>query len=387
MRIVHTSDWHAGRIWKGHNRLDELAAVLDNLARFVERERVHLLLMSGDVFDSQHPSPDAERVVFEFFKRVGRSGVHSVVIAGNHDHPTRLEAWGTLAELVHVHTRGLPASRARGGLIDVRTAGERALVAAIPFAPAGRLVSATQLAGDEALAVQRYAEGMRQIFDHLSSGFSSDAINLVAAHTHVTGAVLAQHDRSERSVHLGEEWAITAQTIPHTAHYVALGHIHMPQRVDAAPVPTFYAGSAMQLDFGEAGQQKTFVVIDAMPGRPASFEHVPYEGARPLVDVRLTLDEIEANADRLKGAGHLRVTVPVSTDDREINRRVRALLPNAVSVPIELPERTEAPTARPAPDAPPRELFAAYYRRVHETDPLPCVLEEFDRLYGSIAVP
>jgi exonuclease SbcD len=385
MRIVHTSDWHAGRIWKGHNRLDELTAVLDNLARFVEREGVHVLLMSGDVFDGAHPSPEAERVVFEFFKRVGRANVHSVVIAGNHDHPTRLEAWGTLAELVNVHTRGLPASRARGGLVEIRAAGERALVAAVPFAPAGRLVSAAQLAGDETMAVQRYADGMRQIFDHLASGFASDAVNLVIAHTHVAGAILAQHDRSERSVHLGEDWAITAQTVPDTAHYVALGHIHKPQRVEAAPAPTFYAGSAMQLDFGEAGQEKTFVVIDAVAGRPASFEHVPYEGARPLVDVRLTLDDIEAQAERLKGAGHLRVTVPVSSEDPEINRRVRALLPNAVAVPIELPERTEAPPPRPSADAPPRELFAAYYRRVHGTDPLPGLLAEFDRLYESIA--
>ena len=384
MRIVHTSDWHAGRIWRGHNRLDELAAVLDNLARFVERERVQLLLMSGDVFDGQHPPPDAERVVFEFFKRVGRANVHSVVIAGNHDHATRLEAWGTLAELVNVQTRGLPKSRAHGGLIEVRTAGERALVAAVPFAPVKGLVSATQLAGDETAAVQRYADGMRLILDHLAAGFSSDAVNLVVAHTHVAGAVLAQHDRSERSVHLGEEWAITAQTIPDTAHYVALGHIHKPQRVEAAAVPAFYAGSAMQLDFGEAGQEKTFVVIEASAGRPASFEHVPYEGARPLVEVRLTLDDVEAQAERLKGLGHLRVTVPVSAIDPEINRRVRTLLPNAVAVPVEVPEPADAPSSRPGPDAAPRELFAAYYRRLHDVDPMPGVLEEFDRLYESV---
>ena len=385
MRIVHTSDWHAGRIWKGHDRLDELAAVLDNLARFVERERVHLLLMSGDVFDAHHPSADAERVVFEFFKRVGRAGVQSVVIAGNHDHPARLEAWGTLAELVNVHTRGLPKSRAQGGLVELRAAGERALVAAVPFAPAGRLVSATQLAGDETLAVQRYADGMRQILDHLAAGFSRDAVNLLIAHTHVAGAVLAQHDRSERSVHLGEEWAITAQTIPETAHYVGLGHIHKPQRVEAAAVPAFYAGSAMQLDFGEAGQDKSFVLIEASPGKPAAFEHVPYEGARPLIDVRLTLDEIETQADRLRTLGHIRVTVPVAAVDPEINRRVRTLLPNAVAVPVELPEPAEAPLARPGADAAPRELFAAYFRRVHDSDPLDDVLAEFDRLYESVA--
>src|SRR5438552_2497222 len=106
MRIVHTSDWHAGRIWKNLDRLAELSVVLDNLANFLGSERVDLLLMSGDVFDNTAPSAEAEREVFSFFKRIGSAGIQSVVIAGNHDNPARVEAWGTLAELVGVHSLG-----------------------------------------------------------------------------------------------------------------------------------------------------------------------------------------------------------------------------------------------------------------------------------------
>src|SRR5690242_10442697 len=98
MRVVHTSDWHAGRTWKGIDRTDELAAVLDDLASFLERERIELLLVSGDVFDNGAPVAKAEKVVFGFFKRVGRAGTKSIVIAGNHDSPARVEAWGMLAE-------------------------------------------------------------------------------------------------------------------------------------------------------------------------------------------------------------------------------------------------------------------------------------------------
>jgi DNA repair protein SbcD/Mre11 len=383
MRIVHTSDWHAGRIWKGINRLPELEAVLDHLARFVERERIDLLLMSGDVFEGQHPSGEAERVVFEFFKRIGRADVHSVVIAGNHDHPTRVEAWGSLAELVNVRTLGLPKSRTRGGLIEVRARGERALVAAVPFASASRLVSATQLAADETLAMQRYSEGMHRIFEQLSAGFAPDAVNVLMAHTYVTGAEVADHDRSERPVHLGEDWAISPRAIPRSAHYVALGHIHRPQRITAAAAPTFYAGSPMQLDFGEVGQKKTFVVIDASAGKRPKFEHIPYEGAQPLIDVRLSFDDIERNAANLTGLGHMRVTVPVDTIDPDINRKVRSLLPNAVVVPIEVPDRDPTLISRPLTDVPPRDLFAAYYLRTHGTSPCDGVLAEFDRLYET----
>jgi exonuclease SbcD len=74
MLIVNTSDWHAGRLWRGIDRLPELEAVLEHLGDFIEHERVDLLLMSGDVFDSRGPSALAEHAVFRFFRRVGRAG-------------------------------------------------------------------------------------------------------------------------------------------------------------------------------------------------------------------------------------------------------------------------------------------------------------------------
>jgi len=86
------------------------------------------------------------------------------------------------------------------------------------------------------------------------------------AHSHLEGALLGN---SERQVHLGEEWTAKPQTLPEQAQYVALGHIHRPQRMDKAPIPTEYAGSILQLDFGEAGQAKHFVVVDVQPGREA----------------------------------------------------------------------------------------------------------------------
>jgi DNA repair protein SbcD/Mre11 len=70
MRIVHTSDWHAGQLWKSRNRLDEFEAILDDLGGFIEHERVDLLLVSGDIFDVGAPTAEAERVVFRFLRRL-----------------------------------------------------------------------------------------------------------------------------------------------------------------------------------------------------------------------------------------------------------------------------------------------------------------------------
>ena len=172
--VVHTSDWHAGRLWK--NRSNCGLGPFSASCKFLIRER-DLLLMSGDVFDSAGPSAEAERMVFSFFRRIGSAGVQSVVIAGNHDHPARLEAWGTLAELVGVRSVGLPRRRDDGGLIEIDSSqGERAQIAAVPFASIGRLVSAIDMTADASVAAQKYADGMQRMLEHLAGGFRPDAI-------------------------------------------------------------------------------------------------------------------------------------------------------------------------------------------------------------------
>jgi exonuclease SbcD len=379
MRVIHTGDWHVGRVWKNLHRLDETAAVLDHLARFVERERIDLLLMAGDVFDTGSPSAEAERLVFAFFKRIGQAGVASVVIAGNHDNPSRVDAWGMLTELVGVRTAGKPRRASKGGLLEIATrGGETALVAALPFAPVRTWVTALELAGDEAAAKARYAEMFRRAVQDLTRGFRSDTVNLMLAHTHLDGAVFGE---SERRVHLGHDWAAAPQALPASAQYVALGHIHKPQRIEAAPGPAYYAGSPLQLDFAEAGQRKVFLLVEVRPGRPAAVEEVPYEGGKPLQDLRLTLPEIEEQHSQLRGAGWLRMSVPLEEPDPDLARRVRDLLPNALVVHAELPDRPTSDAIRPAAGANPVELYQAYHLRRHGEKPDEEVEAGFQVLY------
>lgn len=384
MRILHTSDWHAGRVWRGTiGRLPELQDILEHLGDFVEREKIDLLLMSGDVFDHTAPSAEAERAVFRFFKRIGQAGVPSVVIAGNHDNPARLDAWGLLAELVQVRALGLPQGPDKGGVIRIETrGGERATVAAVPFAPVERIITALELADDETKARQHYADVIQTMFARLAASFAPDAVNLLMGHTHLAGA---KPGGSERAVHIGDDWAATAQAIPASAHYAALGHIHRPQVVEAAAVPTRYAGSPMQLDFGEVADSKHFVVVDARAGQPVRIEEVPYSGAVRLSDAAGTLAEIERDAGALRNAGHLRVTVRLTTPDPEVSRTVRRLLPNAVVVRTELPEPEEgaAAAARVVTGVPPREVFNAYHRREHQRDASEASLALFDELYSQ----
>ncbi|TMQ12222.1 MAG: hypothetical protein E6J91_21290 [Deltaproteobacteria bacterium] len=243
-----------------------------------------------------------------------------------------------------MHAVGRPRHPSDGGVIELVTrAGETAIIGAVPFAAPRTLVSALQLAADDTVAMQTYADRMRMIAALCSSRFRTDAVNLLCLHTHLDGAVFAG---SERRVHLGDDWAAAPQAIPDTAQYVALGHIHKPQSV-TAPSPTEYAGSPLQLDFGEAGEAKSFVRIDVAPGRPAQIRRVPYRGARELAVARGTLDELAARRDELAAAGWLKVIAQLSAPEPDLSRKVRALFDNVVAVDFECPSQEREGEAGP----------------------------------------
>jgi exonuclease SbcD len=379
MKIVHTSDWHIGRRWKGIQRLDELEEVLDHLAAFIEQQAIDLVLHTGDVFESRNPQAEAEQMVNRFLVRVGRSGARMMIIAGNHDDPLRLDARSLLTEFVNVQILGRARPASRGGTRTIETrSGEKAVVAALPFASPGSWVSALDLSGEEASARTKYARMFERAVQNLAGPFRKDAVNILMAHTHIEGALFGE---SERRVHIGEDWAASPEALPSKADYIALGHIHKPQKIDG-PVPTYYAGSLLQMDFGEAGEEKSFVVVTATPGKRARVEHVPYEGALPLVDLRASLAELEETADRYS-QGWLRVTVPLTERDPDLNRKVRELLPNALVVRAELPEAEEPPEFRLETGVPPVRHYAAYHLREHNGAAAVAVLDRFQDLYDE----
>lgn len=394
MRIAHTSDWHAGRVFRQVPRLPEMEQILERFGDDLEHENVDLLLVSGDVFDTGAPSARAEGLVFSFFKRVGRAGIRTVVIAGNHDNAARMEAWGRLAELVNVTVVDRPRTRAGGGLVEVQTrAGERALVAAVPFASPRLFVSALDMAmGTESSSGERvagdtvarrsYADGLAGVVSHLAEGFAPDAVNLLMLHTHLVGAAFSG---SERQVHLGSDWAAVPEAIPGRAQYVALGHLHRSQRVEAAPAPTFYSGSPLQLDFGEVGEEKSWRLVELRAGQPADVEQVPYRGGRRLVRITADLPALQADAARLSADDALLwVRVPMLLPEPELNARVRQLLPNAVRVEAVLGGASPAPGEdRPPPGASEREMFRAFYRSRKGGEPPEALLDAFNALLHS----
>ena len=190
---------------------------------------------------------------------------------------------------------------------------------------------------------------------------------------------------SERQAHVSQAFAVRPDQLP-LAHYIALGHLHRPQEVPAASRCVFgrciYAGSPLQLDFGECGQQKRVVIVDARVASPTSVESIPLVSGRKLRDVVTTIDQLPSVAGEV-GTDFLRVVVRARARISGLSQHVSAALPNAVTVEQDL--MATPAVVPPSPDQrSPRERFRQFLREQKNLAVSPEMLEAFDRLYDEV---
>jgi exonuclease SbcD len=376
MRLLHTSDWHIGKPF-AVSRFAEQEAVLSEILEIAAANRVDCVLVCGDIFDSRAPSADAEKTVFSFFAELVKRGIAAVIIGGNHDHPKRLGALRRLLDPLRILIRPEPARPDDGGVIEFAAGGELARIAALPFVSERQIVDACAIIGPEEHWYGQYAENVCAMMSLLSRSFSANTVNILMAHLFAFGA---ETSGSEWAIHTSLPYAISPARFPSTAQYVALGHLHRPQEIVASPVPCQYAGSPLQLDFGEQGQRKRVVLVDAKAGRPVHAESIPLTAGRNLRDLEGRIDEIEAKAGEV-GDDYLRVTVTTDGPVPGLADRIRRCLPNALYIRTKSSILSETPTSIAPTKARPQELFQDFYRRQHGSEPSPELLQLFSDLY------
>ncbi len=368
MRFLHTADWHVGKTLRGRSRADAHAAALAEVARIAREAQVDAVLVAGDLFDSPAPPAEAEKLVYDFLARLLDERIACVVIAGNHDHPKKLGALAGLLEGLRIHVRPDVKPPGEGGVVALasRDGREEARVAVLPFVPERRVVDACLVMGPEHAWYEAYAARVEQILAALVKDLTPATVNVVLGHLLVDGA---RRGTGERELHLGQVYGVNPQQLPSSVQYIGLGHLHRPQEI-TAPSRTFYAGSLIELDFGEQEQEKRVVVFEASPGRAASVESVALGAGRRLRDLSGTFEELRSLAEP-QGDAYLRVLVRAEAPVPGLAERVKELLPNALDVAVEYPGTGvagggSAPSARVSLD--PSRLFAEYYRHRNRAD-------------------
>ena len=376
MRFLHTADWHIGRQLRGRSRTAEQEAFLQEILDIASNEKIDLLLVAGDVFDSHAPPPDAERMVYQFFAELVGRKIPAVVIGGNHDHPKRLAAVRPMLDSLSIFIRPELKRSDDGGVFEFHVREETAQIALIPWIPETKIVEACELLGPEEKWYSTYNERVVQIIGLLSAGFSPETINIIAGHVFVYGA---ETSGSERHVHVAHPFAVPPQRFPASAQYVALGHLHRPQRVEG-PAPIHYCGSPLQLDFGEQGQQKSVMIVEVRANEPAAITEIPLTTGRRLRSVLGTIEELTRDADSY-GGDFLRVTVRTDGPMPGLAAQVRDLLTNALDVQLDYPRMKAGPPEASVRTLSPEELFSRYYEATHGSPASAPLMETFRQLY------
>jgi exonuclease SbcD len=376
MRFLHTGDWHVGKAIRGRSRMDEFERALDQVVGIAVDQKVDAVLHAGDLYEHRSAAPDADALVFETLLRLHGHGIPVVAIPGNHDSSARLEAFAGLLKAVGVDVAAKVLPPAEGGVVEVpsRDGKETMRVACVPFVPERRFAAHVDLFDSVESWFQAYADNMGRLLDEMAIGFRGDAVNVLLAHLYADGALFGG---GEREATIGKDYAVSPGRLPANASYVALGHIHRPQKVRGARAQARYAGSLIQLDFGETNQDKSVVVVEAHPGKPARATEAPITAGRRLVDVEGTFDQILIRGADL-GDAYLRAFVDTDGPVPGIADQVRDALPNAVDVHLRYDRMEAERPESPLSSLRPREQFVAYYRSFHGADPDPALMEAFD---------
>lgn len=269
MKVLHTSDWHIGKTLYGRKRYEEFDAFLNWMAETIQQNEVDVLLVAGDVFDTSAPSNRAQELYYRFLCRVAASPCrHVVITAGNHDSPSFLNAPKELLKALDVHVVGNASDDPNDELIvlcDQQDTPEL-IVCAVPYLRDRdiRVAEAGESIEDKE---QKLLEGIRSHYAAVSAVAEQKRtqiglqIPIVAmGHLFTAGGQTIDGD-GVRELYVGSLAHVTAGIFPENLDYLALGHLHVPQKVNGSEAMR-YSGSPLPMGFGEAKQQKSVCLVE-----------------------------------------------------------------------------------------------------------------------------
>jgi DNA repair protein SbcD/Mre11 len=332
VRLLHVADWHLGRTTYNQSRQADHEAVLAEILGIAKEHKPHLIVHAGDLYDSARPAYHDMQLGIDALRELAAIAP-VVVVRGNHDSAALFRVFSLLlGDGSRIHFVDEPRPPDEGGILEFPGDGdERIRLATLPFVHANRIITGFE---DPAKWTTQYANRIADVEEALKEGLEKGYdqrrdILLFAAHLHVDGAVTSN---SERKLTVGNDYATRLDNLP-TVSYAAFGHIHRPQALPGGTVFGRYAGSPIPLDFGEEGEQKEVVLVEARPGMPAPPVPIKLKGGRPLRRIEGTLDEIRAQA---KGVGNSLCLVVVNTAKPEphLTAKVAEILPEAVLLDV-----------------------------------------------------
>ena len=340
MKILHTSDWHLGRSLYGRKRYDEFFAFLNWLTTTIQEENIEILLVAGDIFDTSTPSNRAQELYYRFLCQVATSCCrHIVITAGNHDSPTFLNAPKELLRVLNVYVIGSITSMPEDEVIVLNDEHNhpQAIVCAVPYlhdrdirtVEPGETIDdkntklITGLKNHYAI-VCTIAERKRKELE--KNGYPR--VPLIAmGHLFTAGGKTVDGD-GVRELYVGSLAHVGEDVFPTTIDYLALGHLHISQRVGGKNYLR-YCGSPLPMGFGEARQDKKVIVVCFHDTTP-TIRELSVPCFQPLERIVGSFDEIHTRLKQLK-QNNSKAWLEIEYTGKDITGNLREMLDEILS--------------------------------------------------------
>ena len=301
MKILHTSDWHLGQNFMGKNREEEHHAFLDWLLKTIEDEKIDVLIVAGDIFDTGTPPNYALELYYNFLTKLSLSVCENIIItAGNHDSIATLKAPKQLLQALNIHliTSG---DADENEVIKIYNNDKlEGIVCAVPFL---RDYVVRQSASAQTINDKEYSltQGIKEHYESVykeALKLANDKNIPIIATGHLT-TVGSKTSESEREIYIGGTLDIDSNFLGKYFDYVALGHLHINQKVGCEHIR--YSGSPIPLSFSESSSQKKVNIVE-FKNKTMSVTELDIPLYRPLLvlrgDVTSILKELENVADK-----------------------------------------------------------------------------------------
>jgi exonuclease SbcD len=295
MRILHTADWHLGKRLEQSERTDEHQAFLNWLIQTLQTERIDVLIVAGDIFDTGSPSNTAFEQYYDFLRQVKNTCCREVVIiGGNHDSISTLNAPQSLLKYFNVHIIGGVPEKFTDQIIEIRDpAGQLELViCAVPFLRDRDIrlsIAGETLEERETRIKQGITDHYHRFLEHITN-YKLNHIPVIAT-GHLFAAGSSTSD-SEKEIHVGNLGQIGGDQFPAEFNYVALGHIHRPQLINKMN-HIRYSGSPVPLSFSETDDRKQVIVLEFQGEEMISLTEVEVPVTRKLIRIKGDFEKVK----------------------------------------------------------------------------------------------
>ena len=261
MKILHTADWHLGHRLHENSQLEEQTLFLKWIENYINDEKIDVLLISGDIFDSASPSNQSMKMYYNFLMKLKGTACKSVIITGgNHDSAGILNAPKELLEALSIKVVGKATENIKDEVFEIDINNEKVIIAAVPYLRDGDIRRAVAGESFENLT-DKYKTALINHYqaaaEQCKSINTNNAPVIAMGHLFAVGGTISD---SEQNIYVGTLGHIGAADFPMYFDYIALGHLHRPQ-VIGGNEKVRYSGSPNILSFSEVNYDKKVLVL------------------------------------------------------------------------------------------------------------------------------